>query len=45
MILLSMQATELQLTEEATMQDGERPHIGRSARHASKVRALHQYCC
>lgn len=30
---------EHQQAEEATMQDGERPHIGRSARHASKTAA------
>ena len=33
-----LQTTELQQAEEAPMQDGERPHFGRSARHASKVR-------
>ena len=32
-----MQTGELQQAEETIMQDGERPHIGRSARHASKV--------
>ena len=36
--LVLLQTSELQQAEEATMQDGERPHIGRSARHASKVR-------
>lgn len=30
---------ELQQAEETIMQDGERPHIGRSARHASKTAA------
>ena len=35
-----LQTIELQQAEEATMQDGERPHIGRSARHASKVRQI-----
>ena len=32
-----LQTLELQQAEETTLQDGERPHIGRSARHASKV--------
>ena len=36
--LVLLQTIELQQAEETTMQDGERPHIGRSARHASKVR-------
>ncbi|KAL0042724.1 hypothetical protein WJX79_008823 [Trebouxia sp. C0005] len=35
----AFKTSELQQAEEATMQDGERPHIGRSARHASKTAA------
>lgn len=32
-----LQTLEFQQAEEVTVPDGERPHIGRSARHASKV--------